>query len=163
MMNRNTNRPVQNQNSVHAFESAGLGRGPFRLQRVTEEGGHCEFCSTPIKYRFYLLGSDAREFFVGSDCVLRSGDTGLIPVVRAEVNRRNAEARRARENRGVIGVRAKLADSVTRAELARRPHPNAFYASQGKTFADYLDFCAQHAGKTKLAQLDRQAEEMLSV
>lgn len=145
----------------HAFDNLGTS-GPYRLTRVTTEGGCCEFCGTAIRYRFYLKGM-GREFFVGSDCVTRSGDRNLIPVVRAEVSRRVAEARAARLSRGVEGVRAKLHDPLTRAELALRPHPNTYFASQGKTFVDYLEFCAQNAGRAKLANLDRQAEEMLAI
>lgn len=145
----------------HAFDTLGTS-GPYRLVRVTTEGGHCEFCGTAIHYRFYLKGQ-GREFFVGSDCVTRSGDRTLIPIVREEVSRRVREARAARLARGVTGVQDKLRDAATRAELSLRPHPNAFYASQGKTFVDYLEFCVRNAGRTKLASLDRQAEEMLAI
>lgn len=145
----------------HVFDMLGTS-GPYRLTRVTVEGGCCEFCGTAIKYRFYLKGQGS-EFFVGSDCVMRSGDNSLIPIVREEVARRVREARAERLRRGVEGVVAKLRDAITRAELATRPHPNTYFASQGKTFVDYLEFCVRNAGRTKLANLDRQAEEMLAV
>jgi hypothetical protein len=67
-----------NSNTVHIFQAAGLGVGPFKLHHVSGEGGKCQYCATPILWRFYLNGIDGSTFFVGSDCVMKTGDAGLM-------------------------------------------------------------------------------------
>ena len=133
---------------VHVFQSAGLGVGPFKLSHVTAEGGRCEFCGTNILWRFYIKGTDGGTFFVGSDCVLKTGDTGLIRVVEAEVKRRQAEARKAKEKEKMSNLHAILSSPATIAKLQAMPHPNAWYASKGRTMKDYADWIMKHGGTT---------------
>ena len=85
---------------MHVFERAGLGRAPFRCVGYTEKvftnpdgttraGGSCQYCGTGIRYACSIKSSDGREFVVGSDCVAKTDDAGLIrsykihPAVRA--------------------------------------------------------------------------------
>lgn len=125
---------------VHVFEEAGLGAAPFRALRVTTEGGNCQFCNTSIVYRFYLVGADEKEFFVGSDCVLKTGDKGLIAFVELELKRRMRDMKGSLEERKIAALEAGLLDSNIRAMLSSRPHPFAYLARNGKTFLDYIEY-----------------------
>lgn len=99
---------------VHPFEKAGLGVGPFRCVGMTENwysacqghkqpGGTCQFCANGIAYEFHIRSADGKTFKVGSDCVMRTGQTaptksvGAIPGFkeeRAKVARTKREAGR---------------------------------------------------------------------
>ena len=94
---------------MHVFTRAGLGKAPFRCVGMTEKvikypdgttqaGGSCAYCGTGIRYACNIRSADGREFVVGSDCVAKTDDAGLIksyktlPAVRA-ANRAKAKAK----------------------------------------------------------------------
>ena len=142
-----------NTNTVHVFEAANLGKGPFKLHHVTGEGGNCQFCNTSIVWRFYIKGQDEGMFFVGSDCVMKTGDAGLMKKVQAEVKARQNEARAKRENEKLALLDKLMADPAVQAKLSKA-HPNRYYASQGKTMLDYYRWTLSYASKSaKLAAL----------
>ena len=152
-----TNSTVVDSNAtIHIFEAAGLGKGPFKLLRVTAEGGHCEYCNTGIVFRFYIRGIDGKEFFVGSDCVMKTDDTGLMKVVKIEVKKREAELRKKRETEKMNLLISRLADPAVIAELSKINHPSVYYANQGKTMMDYVNFVMRVGGKTAKLQLLKQ-------
>ena len=135
-------------NTIHVFEAAALGVAPFKLDHVTAEGGNCEFCGTPIVFRFYLQDKNGSIFFVGSDCVMKTGDKGLMKKVEAEVKKRQKELRDKREDAKLVALKSFLADPVNIAKLSAEPHPYNWYAKQGKTRKDFIDFTMKHGGKT---------------
>jgi hypothetical protein len=142
-------------NTVHIFQAAGLGVGPFKLHHVSGEGGKCQYCATPILWRFYLNGIDGSTFFVGSDCVMKTGDAGLMKIVDAEVKRRMAEARKVREDAKLASVKESMKDANVLAKLATLPHPNGYYARNGKTLADYASWIVKYGGKTAMLNLGK--------
>ena len=150
-------------NMIHVFQSAGLGVGPFKFNHVTAEGGHCQYCATAILWRFYLTGSDGRTFYVGSDCVMKTGDAGLMRVVDAEVKRRMAEARKRNDTAKLDALRAALTDPAVQAVIASKPHPNAWHAQQGKTMWDYVLFMKRCAGKAGMLRLAKMVAKLTEV
>lgn len=86
---------------LHVFERANLGRAPFRCIGYVEKsyqatpdapkqpGGSCDYCGTGIYLQCRIKSADGRTFKVGSDCVAKTGDAGLLksyknnPQVRA--------------------------------------------------------------------------------
>jgi hypothetical protein len=142
-------------NTVHIFQAAGLGVGPFKLNHVSGEGGHCQYCGTSIVWRFYLNGIDGSTFFVGSDCVMKTGDAGLMKVVDAEVKRRMTEARHNREDAKLAALKESMKDVNVLAKLATLPHPNAFHARNGKTLANYAIWIMRFGGKTSMINLGK--------
>jgi hypothetical protein len=66
--------------------------------------------------------------------------------VEAEVKRRQAEARKAKEQEKLSNLRASLSDPVFMAKLQAMPHPNAWYASKGRTMRDYADWIMKYGG-----------------
>lgn len=151
------NAPTPNNTNpaatIHIFEGAGLGAAPFRLTHVTSEGGNCQFCGTGIVFRFHLRGSDSREFFVGSDCVMKTGDAGLIRVVEHEVKKRMAELRKIREGTRLTALREHLTKPEVIESLKSEPHPYQWHARQGKTKLDYAEWIMRWGGKSAQIKL----------
>jgi hypothetical protein len=94
---------------VHVFQRAGLGNAPFRCigfdecvithpDGTTQAGGSCDYCGTGIRYTCVIRSHDGRTFKVGTDCVAKTYDAGLIrsyknnPAVRA-AKRAKAQAK----------------------------------------------------------------------
>lgn len=107
---------------IHVFEKAGLGKAPFRLSAIFERkfqaytgapvkpGGTCEYCGQGILVCCQITDAEGRTFEVGSDCVLKTGDTGLRKVVNEERNRKARERNAAkRENRRIAKLDAERA------------------------------------------------------
>jgi hypothetical protein len=59
--------------SLHPFEKAGLGKAPFHCSHVVDSWSACQFCGTAIRYQYHIAGADGSHFFVGSDCVAKTG------------------------------------------------------------------------------------------
>jgi len=99
-------------NTTHVFTETGNGAAPFtflgvrenvfrRPDGTTQAGGCCDHCGTGIRYEYLLRSADGYGFVVGSDCIAKTGDKGLIDIAKAEVRKRRrwqerqrAEARR---------------------------------------------------------------------
>src|SRR5690348_11414603 len=69
--------PVVRPAAIHIFEKAGLGNAPYKFTHVEKNKTSCQFCGTPIIYKFWLTSSDGKSFFVGSDCIYKASDAGL--------------------------------------------------------------------------------------
>lgn len=107
--------------SLHVFERAGLGKAPFRCVGMEEKwhmagdhrqpGGSCDYCGNGILHCFAIRGADGRTFVVGSDCVMRTGDLGLIESykTRPEVRAANRAKAKAKDERVLAEYRAILA------------------------------------------------------
>ena len=139
--------------TIHVFEAAGLGKGPFRLNHVTSEGGCCQFCGTNIVFRFYIDGTDSRQFYVGSDCVMKTGDVGLMRVVEMEVKKRTAALKKLRDEERLVELRSHLESPMASESLSKQPHPYAWHARQGKTMKDYAEWIMRHGGNTAKMKL----------
>ena len=75
---------------MHCFEKAGLGIAPFKVTGFStmkyqgspdapvQPGGTCDYCGTAIMYVCHIRDNHGHTFKVGSDCVNRTGDAGLI-------------------------------------------------------------------------------------
>jgi len=79
------------QARTHAFTLSGLGEAPFRFVAVDERPDGCHHCGTGIRVRFHIISADGVKSVVGSTCISKSGDQGLIDIAKAEKNRRNRE------------------------------------------------------------------------
>lgn len=102
--------------SNHKFEIEGLGRAPFQCvgnwimpsrslmehnptawNRAIAEApcriGSCAYCWTPLSIHYIIKDADGKLFAVGSECVEKTGDAGLIDKARALKNKRAREIR----------------------------------------------------------------------
>jgi hypothetical protein len=85
---------------IHLFEKSGLGQAPYRYLGCEDTGKcstSCQYCCTGIRYKFYLQSKDGKNFFVGSDCIYKSGDEHLTTIVKAERQRLAKEKREAKK------------------------------------------------------------------
>lgn len=88
---------------VHIFEAAGLGVAPFKHVGEVDMGRacrSCQYCGTTIRYCEYIRDANGREFFVGNECVHKTGDQGLVVAARREATRRVKFSTRGRSTGG---------------------------------------------------------------
>ena len=152
---------------IHRFELAGLGKAPFHFTgKVTEKtyqacpgapvqsGSSCDYCGTGIRYEFWVKSADGNTFKTGCDCIHKTGDAGLIRQISAaerklrDLKNTAAKAKKAAKLAARIeAAKAKLPSVCGR--LAEQPHPNSYFAEQGKTLLDYVRWCLENrAGAT---------------
>lgn len=155
---------------IHPFEAAGLGHAPFRCvgyrqsrfraapDAPSQPGSSCDFCGTGIVDVFLVMSSDGREFKVGSDCIRKvysEFDGTVPPDFRLEIANLQREKRDERRVKEQIRIQKRVAAArdVLDAHpwlFGSKPHPNAYWAGQGKTLRDYLLFmlrCHSNQGR----------------
>jgi hypothetical protein len=92
---------------THKFTQSGLGKAPFRFVAVRENviiisgeaskaGGTCDHCMTGIRWEHVIRSADGKTSVVGSSCISKVGDRGLIKLAAAARTERNREARNAK-------------------------------------------------------------------
>jgi hypothetical protein len=117
---------------LHVFERAGLGKAPYAVigafeckyqacpDAPVQPGGSCDYCGTGIMYAIELRSHDGRIFKVGSDCINKAGDSGLLrayknhPLVRAAQRAKTV----ARDDRVKAQWAAIMADDAAKAKLS---------------------------------------------
>ena len=113
----------------------------------------CDHCGRPISHVFVCKSSDGKTFNLGSIHVEDLGDEGLTQAVKTKMSEVQKEARKAKyeatrqaqyeaekqaEAEALTKVEAEF--ERVKSELQKRPHPNAYFASQGKTLLDYVTY-----------------------
>lgn len=139
---------------MHVFERAGLGKAPFRVvgfeqkhycpaPGVTMVGGSCDYCGTGIVQMFYIRGADGRRFKVGCDCVVKTGDAGLIKAYKKNPAYRKMlrDARHNRENAKLDVLKAEF-DLVKGALAGTKRMING----SERDALDYYEFVLSHCG-----------------
>ncbi len=115
----------------HVFAASGLGQAPFRVigfeRRVfrvapdapAQPAGSCQYCGTPIADCCLIRSADGRTFVVGTTCVDKTGDSGLIQAYRRTVEYRShqRELRIAKDAHVVAEWEGLTADPVARGIL----------------------------------------------
>lgn len=92
---------------IHAFEERGLGIAPFRFIDCVDAGPlkyqkppeGCDFCGTAIRYLYIIEDANGKRAIVGSECIAKSGDLGLIDIAKRTEKLRRADAREAKRQR----------------------------------------------------------------
>ncbi len=153
--------------TIHRFERAGLGKGPFAFTgRMTEKtycvghgapvqpGSSCDYCGTCIRYEFWIVSADGKESKVGCDCIHKSGDAGLIRQISTAERKlrdmKNAAAKVRKQDKLALRVEAAKAILPTvRGTLASQSHPNSYMADKGLTLLDYINFCFENRAADK--------------
>jgi hypothetical protein len=150
---------------LHKFERAGLGKGPFRFIGARENwysagpghkqpGGSCDFCGNGIANEFWFKSADGKQFKVGSECFHKSGDKVNVSAVHKAKVDMDRDKRHAREK-----AKLEIGEPLFMQVLAAakdKPHPNDYFAKQGKTLADYLEYLWKASGTTGKLKLIRQ-------
>jgi hypothetical protein len=158
---------------MHVFERANLGKAPFRCIGLeekfithpggaTQASGSCDYCGNGIRYCYIIRAVDGRAFKVGSDCVARTGDTGLIksykqlPAVRA-MNREKAKMRDARVTAEWESI---MADETNRAKLSTFTVSN--WKNQQEPWLEYAKRAWGYCGASGRARYLKAAKQLLS-
>lgn len=101
---------------VHTFEAKGLGVAPFKVVDfiVFPMGcSSCRFCGHAIAAAAVIEDAQGRRFQVGTDCVARVGDAGLISALTADRKRHLTQGVRAATNlRKTLRERRLLFDEI---------------------------------------------------
>ena len=156
---------------VHAFEKAGLGQAPFRFlgaeRRVgpvtladgSQSGapgqpmGTCDFCGTGIAICCSVESSDGQEFIVGSDCVEKVGDAGLVNLTKRALR----ELARDRDEARVRAAKKSLdANPILRKLLSDEPHPSEWRRSMGESLLDSFLYRFKFSGLSGRLRLVRE-------
>ena len=103
---------------IHTFTASGLGTAPFSFAGVDEKSDGCRHCGAPIRNRFHIVSADGVRSVVGSTCILKTGDKGLIDIAKAEKNRRARE--KAQAKRDIAWEAARPAREAAAAKEAKR-------------------------------------------
>lgn len=144
---------------VHVFEKANLGKAPFRCIGVREVyyqaspdsprqvGGSCDYCGTGIVIQCQIKGADGRTFKVGSDCVHKTGDAGLIKSykTRPEVRKAARDARARKAAKVQIEIDALMSNPAVKAGLEAQ-------AGGRDNLYTYFQFCFRASGDSGKAR-----------
>lgn len=130
---------------VHKFEIAGLGKYPFRctaiIERSTPNGdgtshpsGTCDYCGNGIKYCCVIESADGKRFEVGTDCIRKSDDRGLVNMVK-----RAKQAARAAQRQAEWEAKRNTPEAIaerTRVEAERAARQARIAAERAQITAD---------------------------
>ncbi len=136
---------AQQNDTIHKFEIAGLGKAPFKivgfykmpspslagenpnaynLQLQAMPSGHgcgsCTYCGTPLVNNYLIESSDGVKSSVGCDCVGKVGDRGLTTKVKEmqRIARREArESKRQAEYEAKMQAQREANGGKTNAEI----------------------------------------------
>lgn len=133
---------------AHEWELAGVGKAPFTVKGVAElpdpslaeynpagyqnalamlpRGyglGTCYVCGRPLKINFLIQDADGKKFVVGSECVKKSGDAGMVKKMdyfRRKRNRELAAARREKQRLAELQAQRDRNGGLTDYELREK-------------------------------------------
>lgn len=172
--------------TIHPWEKAGLGKAPFRWLGVTHKVGpivveqkngititvgapgqpmgSCSFCGQGIAECHEIGSADGKRFIVGCDCVRRvnaKGEKVRTAAERASLDMKNQKSR-ARAADKSEQSKAKLDELMARPgfreELSAKPSGYEWKAAQGATAWDDLEWLAAHCGHSGRVRLIKKLE-----
>lgn len=161
---------------LHVFERAGLGKAPFRFvgfrlnvitypDGTSKAGGSCDYCGTGIANECQIKSADGKLFKVGCDCVMKTGDAGLLQAYKTspDVRRHAAQLRQAKDKRNTAELARLIAEN--RDLLASMPHPRGFTDRQtGKplTALDQYEWLQKNCGAAGRASTVKELSKILT-
>lgn len=150
-----------NATHIHKFEMAGLGKAPFKFVGIEElrgpitllggiqvgapgqPMGSCDYCGNGIAICCRIRSSDGKEFVVGSTCVGKVGDKGLMRNISFEMReQKRLKALRADQDFISKWRTTYQANSSIGLAWMNEPHPHI----PGRTFKEYIEFLFENAG-----------------
>lgn len=114
--------------------------------------GTCAHCGHAILNIQIIRRGDGKLYGVGSDCVLKvaaDGDVSAVSAMERKIRQAAAEKRYNKEQDKIKALEADYQAALI--VLASQPHPNEHFASKGKTYADYIQFCSKTSKNMKAA------------
>lgn len=140
---------------VHPFTESGNGPGPYRfldmvdsrptdpmpgelenldrIRKATGCKGTCQHCGTPIRYYCVIENEEGVNFVVGSDCVEKTGDFGIMRAAAAAKREKDRRVRAANKARKAAARREAFAKE-------RKESPKLLFGkNKGKTAAELVE------------------------
>lgn len=151
----------------HCFEVAGLGLAPFRFIGLSDNvitnpdgtsrpGGSCDYCGNGIRHECHVKGADGRQFKVGSDCIAKVGDAGLLRAFKTSPAWRAHQRKLAAAKAARVSAEVRAIVEANKARLAALPHPRGFTdraTGAPLTALDQAEWMLANAGKAGRAGL----------
>lgn len=110
--------------------------------KVENGFGTCDHCSHGIMNCYIVRNGEGKLYSVGSECIMKTDaddQYDMDEVVRAVKRKKNAMISAKRQDKAFKArVEAKAWIEANADTLKSMPHPNAYFASQGKTKYDWL-------------------------
>ena len=160
---------------AHCFESAGLGKAPYKYDGMTENvfdnkdgttkaGGCCDYCFAGIRYEYWLKSADGKRFKVGCDCVAKVGDTGLLKIIQHSPE--FVAHKLATENKRALAVDAELNALISANSETFRSHRhplnfNNLQTNEPLSYMDYVEWMMRNCGRSGKAKLLRTIKKHL--
>lgn len=166
-------KPVQEFDRRHPFERAGLGKPPykyggteekvFKAGPVIKAGSSCDYCATAIRWCYWFTGSDGKRFKVGSDCALKAfkeaKDMRALRLIETEKSKHEKALRKARAEKNIGEGIAWLDQPEVKAVLGKLQHPQPYWAKEGKSYLDMVEWFLQNAGDSGQQKILRAAKK----
>ncbi len=108
-----------------------------------QAGTTCDYCGTGIMNVFYVQDSNGKEFKLGCECIKALNSPKLTVLVESKVRELNRLKKAENEVNKVNSLEADYLQALT--ILSTIPHPNSHFAKQGKTYADYVNYCSKNS------------------
>lgn len=167
--------------TIHPFERAGLGKAPYRVTGSYESkyqaipgdpncpiqpGSSCDYCAAGIMLVVKVRSADGRDFKVGCDCAGRvyqeCAATDLerdARRMRDAVNKIKREHSHRRDDTRIEAACALFeAHRETFSDMWETPPP----AKYARSWAEYIDWMLEHAGRTGRVKVARIIERMVA-
>jgi len=122
-------------------------------------GGACAHCGTGIRNAYVIRDANGVEFDVGCDCLKKLKIEPKVITAALKEKRKQDKIKRINKEAALVN---ELKDDYEKAlsVLSNKPHPNEWFASQGKTMADYYMFCSQNSKTMKKAIAKADGEQI---
>ncbi len=156
--------------TIHAFEHKGLGKAPFHVTGFSEcifraapdapkqPGTCCDYCGTGIMYVCHIQSSDGKMFKVGCDCVMKTGDAGLIHQYKTTPEYRSHKRKLAAAKAQRVENELKDLFELNIEKTKLIPHP---YGYQNLTFFDYITYMIRNGGAKGKYEALKQLKSVL--
>lgn len=142
--------------TVHPFETQGLGKAPYRFMHTDEGECACDYCGTRIRYLYHILSTDGKRSIVGSECIKKAQDTGLMRVVKIHEKARR-QARKAKKlEKEVESWKSRHPDQW--AWLEENRGKNSFAASLCASLERYGSLTERQMDSIKIGDADIEQE-----
>lgn len=165
---------INTEIGMHVFERAGLGKAPFKCVGFhvskyqacqgapVQPGSSCDYCGTGIMYVCEIKSADGNRFKVGTDCVYKTGDGGLIRAYKTtkEFRLLNREKAKARDERVTKEWEALVADEAASAALTAFTITN--HKNQREPWLDFAKRAWGYCGASGRARYLKAAKEIIA-
>lgn len=177
--NKNGRTINEMEKQLHKFEQAGLGTAPFQCVGIEEKtyqacqgapvqaAGMCDYCGNGIRYCYVINSSDGKRFVVGSECVLKTGDKGLIKQYKTTPEYRALQ--REKTGAKIRSVEAELAAILAAPPAAVADHVvtvnryiNRQYVKVATPYVEYLNFVLPNCGAAGKAKYLREIKKLIA-